>query len=82
MTGKFSRVENTVGKVEIACYEPIFPCPTVFSEYLYSQHTRKKQDLLQSERVKVGIKSEHKFHKTAKLCDLIKYILSDLYTKS
>ena len=29
------RVENTVGKGEIACYEQIFPFPTVFSKGLF-----------------------------------------------
>ena len=38
---KFSqRVENTVGKGEIARYEQFFPLPTVFSKDLYYRHIK------------------------------------------
>ena len=46
-SGKFSkRVENTVGKGEIArcSFQAISPFPTVFSKYLYCRHV-KTQDL-------------------------------------
>ena len=46
---KFSkRVENTVGKGEIACYDLISPFPTAFSKYLYLRDL-KERPCLQSE---------------------------------
>ena len=38
----FKRVENTVGKREIACYEAISPFSTVFSEDLYNRHLKTR----------------------------------------
>ena len=40
---KFSkRIENTLGKGEIACDEQISPFPTVFSKDLYSRYVKTR----------------------------------------
>ena len=40
---KFSkRVENTVGKVEIACLRAVSPFPTVFSKDFYCRHVKTR----------------------------------------
>ena len=43
---KFSRVEKTVGKGEVACYEQISPFPTRFSKDLYCRHVKTRAGLV------------------------------------